>query len=46
MAWWKGIAVGAQAGLLTGIATAVIFVSVLWEDYQLHVDSPLAAVKA
>ena len=46
MAWWKGIAVGAQAGLLTGIATAVILVSVLWEDYQPHLDLALGAVKA
>ena len=41
MAWWKGVAVGALAGLVTGTATAVILVSVLWEDYQRHVDSSL-----
>jgi hypothetical protein len=41
MAWWKGIAIRTPAGLLTGTVTAVILVSVLWEDYQRHVDSAL-----
>ena len=46
MAWWKGITIGAQAGLLTGIGTAVTLVSVLCEDYQRHVDSALGPGKA
>ncbi len=46
MAWWKGIAVGALSGLLIGMATAAIHVSVLWEGCERHVDSALGFGKA
>jgi hypothetical protein len=46
MAWSKGITIGALSGLLTGIATAAIHVSALWEDRERHVDSALGFGKA